>query len=278
MKKIMKTWLITGCSSGIGRGIAKAVLKKGDNAIVTARNVANVEDLVKEYPHTAFAVSLDVTNKESITKAVKLGQEKFGSIDVLINNAGYGYRSSIEEGDEDDVNVLFDTNFFGPIALIKEVLPQMRANKDGAIVSISSIAAVRSGIGSGYYAASKAALELMSDGLIKELKPLGIKAMIVEPGSFRTKFYSTSLQGTENKIDDYAETAWKTRKENVVDNQNQPGDPDKAGQVIVDVIESDNYPKRLLLGSDAVKIVSEDLEERMQEIRDWETTSSKSDF
>ena len=193
----MKTWLITGCSSGIGRGIAKAVLKKGDNAVVTARDTSKIADLVDQYPNTALGVALDITKKESISAAVKQAQERFGTIDVLINNAGYGYRSSVEEGDIDDVNLLFNTNFFGPIELIKEVLPQMRANKNGAIVNVSSIAAVRSGVGSGYYAASKAALELMTDGLAKELKPLGIKVMIAQPGSFRTNFYDTSLKGTK---------------------------------------------------------------------------------
>ena len=274
----MKTWLITGCSSGIGRGIAKAVLKKGDNAVVTARDTSKIADLVDQYPNTALGVALDITKKESISAAVKQAQERFGTIDVLINNAGYGYRSSVEEGDIDDVNLLFNTNFFGPIELIKEVLPQMRANKNGAIVNVSSIAAVRSGVGSGYYAASKAALELMTDGLAKELKPLGIKVMIAQPGSFRTNFYDTSLKGTKNKIDDYNETAGKTRKENVVNHKNQPGDPDKGGQVIVDTIEKDNYPYRLLLGSDATKIVASALEERIQEIETWKNISSQSDF
>lgn len=274
----MKTWLITGCSSGIGRGIAKAVLKKGDNAVVTARDTSKIADLVDQYPNTALGVALDITKKESISAAVKQAQERFGTIDVLINNAGYGYRSSVEEGDIDDVNLLFNTNFFGPIELIKEVLPQMRANKNGAIVNVSSIAAVRSGVGSGYYAASKAALELMTDGLAKELKPLGIKVMIAQPGSFRTNFYDTSLKGTKNKIDDYNETAGKTRKENVVNHKNQPGDPDKGGQVIVDTIEKDNYPFRLLLGSDATKIVDSALEERIQEIETWKNISSQSDF
>ena len=274
----MKTWLITGCSSGIGRGIAKAVLKKGDNAVVTARDTSKIADLVDQYPNTALGVALDITKKESISAAVKQAQERFGTIDVLINNAGYGYRSSVEEGDIDDVNLLFNTNFFGPIELIKEVLPQMRANKNGAIVNVSSIAAVRSGVGSGYYAASKAALELMTDGLAKELKPLGIKVMIAQPGSFRTNFYDTSLKGTKNKIDDYNETAGKTRKENVVNHKNQPGDPDKGGQVIVDTIEKDNYPFRLLLGSDATNIVASALEERIQEIETWKNISSQSDF
>ena len=274
----MTTWLITGCSSGIGRGIAKAVLKHGDNAIVTARNISTVADIVEEYPETAIAVPLDITNKESIAGAVKAAEDNFGGVDILVNNAGYGYRSSVEEGEEDSVNLLFDTNFFGPIALIKQVLPYMRAQKKGAIINVSSIAAARSGVGSGYYAASKAALELMTDGLMKEVAPLGIKVMTVEPGAFRTKFYDTSLKGTQKQIEDYADTAWKTRKENIVDNQDQPGDPDKAGEVIYETMKKENLPKRLLLGSDAVKIVSAEMKERLQEIEDWSDVSKQTDY
>jgi NAD(P)-dependent dehydrogenase (short-subunit alcohol dehydrogenase family) len=184
----------------------------------------------------------------------------------------------LEEGDEGDVNLLFSTNFFGPIALIKAVLPQMRARRSGAIINISSIAAMRSAIGSCYYAASKSALELLTDGLLKELAPLGIKVMIVEPGAFRTNFYDTSLKGTNNKIDDYAETVWKTRKENIVNQHNQPGDPDKGGRIIVETIERDDCPKRLLLGSDAVRIVSEELADRIAEIETWKELSVKSDY
>ncbi|MFZ2318222.1 MAG: oxidoreductase [Trichococcus flocculiformis] len=274
----MTTWLITGCSSGIGRGIAKAVLKHGDNAIVTARNISTVADIVENYPDTAIAVPLDITNIESIADAVKAAADNFGGVDVLVNNAGYGYRSSIEEGEEESVNLLFDTNFFGLIELIKQVLPYMRAQKKGAIINISSIAAARSGVGSGYYAASKAALELMTDGLMKEVAPLGIKVMTVEPGAFRTKFYDTSLKGTQKQIEDYADTAWKTRKENIVDNQDQPGDPDKAGEVIYETIQKENIPKRLLLGSDAVRIVSAEMKERLQEIEDWSAVSAQTDY
>ena len=274
----MTTWLITGCSSGIGRGITKAVLKHGDNAVVTARNVSTVTDIIEDYPDTAIAVPLDITNKESIAGAVKAAVDNFGGVDILVNNAGYGYRSSVEEGEEDSVNLLFDTNFFGPIELIKQVLPYMRAQKNGAILNVSSIAAARSGVGSGYYAASKAALELMTDGLMKEVAPLGIKVMTVEPGSFRTKFYDTSLKGTQKQIEDYAETAWKTRKENIVDNQDQPGDPDKAGEVIYETMKKENLPKRLLLGSDAVKIVSAEMKERLQELEDWSAISKQTDY
>ena len=274
----MTTWLITGCSSGIGRGIAKAVLKHGDNAVVTARNISTVTDIVENYPDTAIAVPLDITNKESIAGAVKAAADNFGGVDILVNNAGYGYRSSVEEGEEESVNLLFNTNFFGPIELIKQVLPYMRAQKNGAILNVSSIAAARSGVGSGYYASSKAALELMTDGLMKEVAPLGIKVMTVEPGAFRTKFYDTSLKGTQKQIEDYADTAWKTRKENIVDNQDQPGDPDKAGEVIYETMQKETLPKRLLLGSDAVKIVSAEMKERLQEIEDWSAISTQTDY
>ena len=274
----MTTWLITGCSSGIGRGIAKAVLKHGDNAVVTARNISTVTDIVENNPDTAIAVPLDITNKESIAGAVKAAADNFGGVDILVNNAGYGYRSSVEEGEEESVNLLFNTNFFGPIELIKQVLPYMRAQKNGAILNVSSIAAARSGVGSGYYASSKAALELMTDGLMKEVAPLGIKVMTVEPGAFRTKFYDTSLKGTQKQIEDYADTAWKTRKENIVDNQDQPGDPDKAGEVIYETIQKENIPKRLLLGSDAVRIVSAEMKERLQEIEDWSAISTQTDY
>ena len=274
----MTTWLITGCSSGIGRGIAKAVLKNGDNAVVTARDISTVADIIADYPDTAISVALDITDKESITNAVKAAADKFDGVDILVNNAGYGYRSSVEEGEEDSVNLLFDTNFFGPVTLIKQVLPYMRTQKNGAILNVSSIAATRSGVGSGYYAASKAALELTTDGLMKEVAPLGIKVMTVEPGAFRTKFYDTSLKGTQKQIEDYADTAWKTRKENIVDNQDQPGDPDKAGEVIYETMQKENLPKRLLLGSDAVKIVSTEMKERLQEIEDWSAISKQTDY
>lgn len=274
----MKTWFITGCSSGIGRGIAKAVLENGDQAIITARNINTLKELVDEFPTTAFALHLDITQNESIKKAVEGALQHFKSIDVLVNNAGYGYRSSVEEGNVDDVKVLFDTNFFGPVELIKAILPSMRHNKKGTIINVSSIAGVRSAAGSGYYAASKAALELMSDGLSKEVKPLGIDVMIVEPGAFRTRFYDSSLKGTEKKIDDYSETTGKARKENVVNLENQPGDPNKAGKVLVQLVEKGNLPLRLLLGSDAVKLIENELENRLIELRSNKSMSLLTDY
>jgi len=263
----MKTWFITGCSEGgIGAGIAEAVLKRGYRAVVTARNIEKVSNIVKNYPDTALVLQLDVTNKESIKEAINTAVDKFGTIDVLVNNAGYAYRSSIEEAEEEGLNLMYQTNLFGPICLIQEVLPMMRKKKSGAIINISSIAAVRTGAASGFYASSKAALELMSEGLAAEVKPLGIKVMIVEPGSFRTHFYDTSLKGSKMIIDAYKNTAWTRSVENTVNKQNQPGDPNKVGNVIIETIEKENYPQRLLLGSDAVKIVKSTFEQRLNEI------------
>lgn len=274
----MKTWMITGCSSGLGHALAEAVLAKGDNAVITARNADRLKDLSEKYPKTALAVSMDVTSVDSIKEAVAKAIDTFGQVDVLINNAGYGYRSSIEEGEEDSVSVLFNTNFFGPVNLIKNILPHMRKAHSGTIINISSIAALRSAIGSGYYAASKAALDLMSDGLSKELHPLGIRVIIVEPGAFRTNFFGSSLQGTHKKIDDYAETAGKNRVENIVNHADQPGNPARGAQVLIQAAEMEKPPRRLLLGSDAVKMALKEYERRIEEVHTWESLSCQSDF
>lgn len=275
----MKTWLITGCSSGIGAGIAKAVLKSGDNAVVTARNKDKVMDLVKDYPESALAVSLDVCDTNSIKEAVKLANDKFGTVDVLVNNAGYGYRSAVEEGEVDAVATLYQTNLFGPIELMKAVLPKMRAQKSGFILNVTSIAAARSAVGSGYYASSKAAFELLTNGLAKELAPLGIKAMVIQPGAFRTRFYDgESLQGTKVKISDYESTVGKSRPGNFENKHAQPGDPDKAGEVIVNVVNGDDHPEILTLGAAAVDAVKTTLEGKIAELEKWREVSASCDY
>lgn len=274
-----KTWLITGCSEGgIGAGIAKAVLARGDNAVVTARSTDKVRSIVENYPDTALAVALDVTKPESIRAAVAAAHDKFSGIDVLVNNAGYAYRSSVEEAERAGLDKMYETNFFGPVALIQAVLPEMRQRRSGTIVNVSSIAAVRTGAASGYYASTKAALELMTEGLAAEVRPLGIRVMLVEPGAFRTHFYDTSLQGAALTIGDYQDTAWKRAPQNAPNTQSQPGDPDKAGDVLIEALESENPPFRLLLGSDAVKVVRATLEARLQEVNAWAELSAKTDF
>ena len=250
----MKTWLITGCSSGIGKGIAKAVLESGDQAVVTARNKEKVMDIVKDYPETALAVSLDVCDQESIKNAVKEAYDKFGTIDVLVNNAG-------------------------PIELIKAVLPKMREQKSGYILNVTSIAATKSAVGSGYYASSKAALEILTNGLMKELAPLGIKAMVVQPGAFRTRFYDgKSLQGTKAQIGDYEATVGKSRPGNFENKHQQAGDPDKAGKVIVEVVHNDDLPEILTLGKAAVTAVKSTLEAKIAELDKWAEVSASCDY
>ncbi len=274
-----RTWFITGCSAGgIGEGIARAVLQRGDNAVITARSLDKLEGIAKDYPETALPIAMDITKIEDIEKAVAETETKFGSVDILVNNAGYAYRSSIEEAEDEGMMRMYNTNLFGPVHLIQKVLPGMREKGAGAIINVSSIAAARTGAASGFYASSKAALELMSEGLAGEVKPLGIKVMIVEPGSFRTHFYDSSLQGSKMTIDAYKDTAWTRSVENTHNAQNQPGDPLKVGDVIIDTIDRDDYPMRLLLGSDAVKIVSSTYENRLKEIEAWAETSKKTDF
>lgn len=273
----MKTWLITGCSSGLGRGIAKAVLAKGDQAIVTARDVEKIRDITEPFPKSSVAVPLDITDTASIKQAVANGKARFGKIDVLVNNAGYGYRAGIEESEPEAVRQLFRTNLFGPAELMNAVLPEMRERKSGTIINISSIGAVRAAIGNGFYSASKAALELISDALNKEVKPLGIRVLIVEPGAFRTNFYK-SLQGTQKVITDYAETAGKWHVDKMELRSDQPGNPDVAGKIIVETAERADCPERLLLGSDAVKIAETELNDRLTELKNWEAVSKSTDY
>jgi NAD(P)-dependent dehydrogenase (short-subunit alcohol dehydrogenase family) len=265
----MTTWLITGCSTGLGRALAQAVLARGDNAVVTARDTSKLQDLATEFPTTALAVALDVTDQSQIDAAVRQAEERFGAVDVLVNNAGYGYRAAIEEGDDADVRALFDTNVFGPVAMTKAVLPGMRSRRSGAIVNISSIGARICPPGSGYYSATKAALEGVSGSLQKELKPLGISVTVVEPGAFRTDFAGRSLTQSAQAIEDYAETAGKRRKENDTVHGTQPGDPDKAAEVIIAAVEAAETPAFLLLGADAVYAYGAVEEAQRAEVDRW---------
>jgi NAD(P)-dependent dehydrogenase (short-subunit alcohol dehydrogenase family) len=247
----MSTWLITGCSTGLGRALGQAVLAHGHHAVITARDATKLQDLVDAYPDTALAMPLDVTDPVQVSAAVHQAETSFGGVDVLVNNAGYGYRAAVEEGDDADVHRLFETNFFGVVAMIKAVLPGMRARRAGAIVNISSIGARISPPGSGYYSATKAALEGLSGSLRKELQPLGIAVTVVEPGAFRTDFAGRSLTQSAEAIADYAETAGKRRKEKDTVHGTQPGDPAKAARAIITAVEAPDSPFLLVLGQDA---------------------------
>jgi NAD(P)-dependent dehydrogenase (short-subunit alcohol dehydrogenase family) len=274
----VSTWLITGCSTGLGRALAEAVIAADHNAVVTARDVGKVADLAVDNTDRVLALSLDVTDTAQITNAVGQAEENFGGIDVLVNNAGYGYRAAVEEGDDPDIRRLFETQFFGAVAMIKAVLPGMRARHSGAIVNISTIGVQIMPAGSGYYAASKAALEGMSGALHGELQPLGISVTVVEPGAFRTDFAGRSLTQSSTVIDDYAETAGKRRKERDTAHGTQPGDPAKAAQAIIAAVESDEPPAFLLLGSDAFNIYRRLAEARLDTINNWEHLTTSTDI
>lgn len=274
----MSTWLITGCSTGLGRALAEAVIAAGHNAVVTARDATKVADLAESAPERVLAAALDVTKPAQVATAVQQAQERFGAIDVLVNNAGYGYRAAVEEGDDADIRTLFETHFFGTVAMIKAVLPDMRARRRGAIVNISSIGATRNAVGSGYYSAAKAAIEGMSGALRSELAPLGISVTIVEPGAFRTDFAGRSLSQSATVIDDYADTAGRRRKENDTLHGNQAGDPAKAATAIIAAIDADERPGFLLLGPDALAIYRQVADERATEVARWEALTAGTNF
>lgn len=274
----MTTWLITGCSSGLGRSLAEAVLDAGFNAVITARDPVALQALVASHPGTAIAVALDVTKPEQVANAVEVADSRFGGVDVLVNNAGYGYRAAVEEGDDKEVNALFATNFFGTVAMIKAVLPGMRERRHGTILNVSSIAGQLAAPGSGYYSATKFALEGMSDALRKEVAPLGIRVSIIEPGAFRTDFAGRSLQQTRAEIADYRDTAGPRRKENDRTHGTQPGDPARAARTLIDIVAAPALPVRLLLGSDAVRIVGAEIDGHRREIDAWKAVSAATDF
>lgn len=274
----MATWLITGCSTGLGRALAEAVLAHGDNVVVTARDVATVQDLAQAHPDTALAVALDVTDDAQVTAAVGAAEERFGGVDVLVNNAGYGYRAAVEEGEEEPVQRLFDTHVFGTVRTMKAVLPGMRSRRSGAIVNLSSIAARISPEGSGYYAAVKAAVEAMSLSLRREVAPLGIDVMVVEPGAFRTDFAGRSLTQSAEPIADYAQTAGKRRIENDTVHGTQAGDPAKAAAAIIEAVEADETPFMLVLGNDASDWFRASLDALRGEVDTWEELSRSTDF
>jgi NAD(P)-dependent dehydrogenase (short-subunit alcohol dehydrogenase family) len=274
----MTTWLITGCSTGLGRAFARAALDRGHHVVVTARDVAKVQDLAEDHPDTALAMALDVTDDEQVAAAVRAAEDRFGGIDVLVNNAGYGYRAAVEEGEDDAVRQLFETHVHGTVRTIKAVLPGMRARRSGTIVNLSSIGARISPEGSGYYAAVKAAVEALTLSLRKEVAPLGITALVVEPGGFRTDFAGRSLTQAAEPIGDYADTAGRRRKEHDTAHGNQPGDPDKAATVLLDVVESGEAPFMLLLGNDASDAFRAALDALRDDVDAWETTSRSTDF
>jgi NAD(P)-dependent dehydrogenase (short-subunit alcohol dehydrogenase family) len=278
MNRDNPVWLITGCSTGFGRELAKLVLERGWRAVITARDPSTLKDLTEGYPEHALALQLDVTNRKQIADVVAQSRQKFGRIDALVNNAGYGYLAAIEEGEDDAVRAMFETNVFGLVDITKAVLPIMRAQKSGLIVNISSIGGITSFAATGYYHGTKYAVEGISESLALEVKPLGIDVLIVEPGPFRTNWAGPSIKQSATRIDAYAQTAGERRKQTEARSGNQAGDPVRAAQAIIDAALSDTPPLRLLLGKAALELARKKVDLLKHDFDTWEKTTVGADF
>jgi len=273
-----KTWLVTGCSTGFGRAIAQAILASKDKLIATARNPDTIKDLVAEYPHEAIAIALDVTDIDSITTAVHTGLDKFGSIDVLVNNAGFGMVGAVEELSDGEIRRQFDTNVFGLLNVTRAVLPHMRSRRAGHILNLSSIAGFVPSPGLGAYAATKHAVEALSEAMAQELQPLGVHVTIIEPGNFRTDWAGRSMSHAEQTIADYSPTAGRAQSALMQRNGRQPGNPEKLASVLIDIVHSSNPPLRLALGNDSVAGIRAKAERVLANLQEWESVSQSTDF
>ena len=271
-------WFITGCSTGFGRELARQVLARGWRAVVTARDAGSVADIVVAAPDRALALPLDVTRDDQIASALQAAQQRFGAIDVLVNNAGYGYQSSIEEGVEAEIRAQFDANVFGLFALTRAVLPGMRAKRSGRIISITSLAGFIGYQGSGYYAASKHAVEGWSDALAAEVAPLGIHVSCVEPGPFRTDWAGRSLKQTPSRIADYAETAAARLKATAERSGSQAGDPVRGAAAMIALAEMGAPPRHLVLGSVCSEAVTAMLKKKLADVEAHRALSVGADF
>ncbi|WP_016953698.1 oxidoreductase [Anabaena sp. PCC 7108] len=272
-----KTWLITGASRGFGAEIAKAVLAAGDRLIATARNQADLQQF--DTNKDVLILSMDVTDEAQVKAAIATSLEKFGQIDVLVNNAGFGLLGAIEECSTEEVESVYHTNVFGLLNVTRAVLPTMRQHRSGHIINLSSIGGYRSYPGWGIYGSTKFAVEGITEALHYELAPLGIHATVVEPGFFRTNFLDgSSLRQTKVQIPDYAETVGKTRDMAVERNYQQPGDPIKLAQAILEIVNTDKPPLRLPLGSDTLQAIAQKNTYVEQETAKWRTLSESTNY
>jgi NAD(P)-dependent dehydrogenase (short-subunit alcohol dehydrogenase family) len=273
-----RVWLITGSSTGFGRALTEAVLQHGDRVVATARKPEQLQDLVDRYPETAIAVRLDVTDSQDVQVAVQTSLDRFGRLDVLVNNAGYGSMGALEEINNETIQRQFATNVFGPLELIRAALPILRQQRSGHILNLSSVGGMVAFGSTGVYCATKFALEGLSEQLAQEVSALGIKVTIVEPGAFRTDFNGRSLSQPDQRIDDY-ETVTGPFLQWLADmDGKQPGDPAKAAQAMIEVVESPNPPLRLVLGADAVGAIRDKLASVEAELDTWEPVSLSTAF
>jgi NAD(P)-dependent dehydrogenase (short-subunit alcohol dehydrogenase family) len=277
-KENSPVWFITGCSSGLGRALADRVLEQGHRCALTARDPTQLSEIVAAHPETSLPIALDVNKQAELDEAVAATEAAFGGIDVLVNNAGYGYLAAVEEGEESEVRAMFETNFFAVTALLRRVLPGMRARRRGHIVNISSIGGLLGNPGSGYYNASKFAIEGLTQALAKEVGPHGIRVTLIEPGPFRTDWAGRSLRMVKAPLDAYAGTFGVRRTLLLQSAGKQPGDPVRAADAIIKVVASADPPLHLLLGKSSIERMREKLDELRRSIDDWEEVTRSADF
>ncbi len=273
-----RTWFITGSSTGFGRLLAEEVLKAGDNVVATARKIEQVADLEEKYPERVLALPLDVTKQEQIDAALEKTLARFGRVDVLVNNAGYGVTGAVEEVSDEELRPMYETNVFGLLRVTRTFLPQFRKQRSGHILNLSSIGGVTAGPGWGLYQGTKFAVEGISEALAQEVAPLGIRLTIIEPGPFRTDFLGRSGVEAARRIEDYGATADNARRYRNDQHGKQPGDPLKAVQAMIQVVDSPNPPLRLLLGAAALKRLRQKLDAWQKEIAEWEPVTVGADF
>ncbi|WP_328607146.1 SDR family NAD(P)-dependent oxidoreductase [Amycolatopsis sp. NBC_00345] len=272
----MSVWLITGISRGLGRSLALAALHRGHTVVGTTRTGATDLDVPGRRLHV---LPLELTDPGQTRSIATRARELAGGLDVVVNNAGYGLLGAVEEATAEQAAHVFDVNFFGPMRIIQAVLPHLRAQGHGHLVNIASIAALDPRAGSGLYAAAKAALVAVSEALAEELGPLGIGVTAVEPGSFRTEFLTPeSVRRTSSPIDDYAATSGLSVSHLDTINGHQPGDPDRAAQIILDAVSGDRPPEHLVLGADALDRTRANVHRLLDDLNTWETASVSTAF
>ncbi len=273
-----RTWLITGCSSGIGRALAERVLAEGDRVVATSRNVAALDNLVAGHDGKAVAIPIDITDTASVAKAVDAAIEWSGGIDVLVNNAGYGIVGALEEVDEAEVQRAFDTNVLGSYRVTRALLPHMRERGRGHILNVSSALGLVARGGYTIYCGTKFALEGLTEALAQEVKPFGIKVTLLEPGSFRTSFRSGNAMFTAPVMEAYADVLADFRKDLVEGDGKQPGDPVRGSEAIMAVVNSPNPPLRLPMGEQTVVNFGKKLDAMRAELDAWRYLSLSTSF
>ena len=275
--KTAKTFLITGVSSGLGKAFAEGALAAGHTVIGTVRS-DEAAATFRALGDRAHPLVLDVTDFDAIPAAVAKAEADVGAIDVLVNNAGYGHEGVLEESPLDDIRRQFDANVFGPVAMIKAVLPGMRARRAGHIVNVTSMGGFITMPGISYYCGSKFALEGISEALGKEVKALGIRVTALAPGQFRTDWAGRSMDRAPRSLADYDSVMDPIRAARQAKNGTQPGDPAKAAQALLALIAAEHAPVRLYLGDDALKLVSDKIDDMTREIAAWQDVSRSTSF